>query len=116
LGKVLGNCVRENPGVPLRLPLIDGRYYEQLRDEPVERIPVDTSEWTDFQDSDPGLTLVELFAFLADTLLWQIDERQRQRRRHRRLALLLGMAGLGALWWTSKLCSRHEGYPRDGST
>ena len=103
--------------MPLQLPLIDERDYEQLRDEAVERIPVDAPEWTDFQDSDPGVTLVELFAFLADTLLWQIDERQRQRRRHRRLALLVvGMAGLGALWWTSKLCSRHERYPREGST
>ena len=103
--------------MPLQLPLIDERDYEQLLDEAVERIPVDAPEWTDFQDSDPGVTLVELFAFLADTLLWQIDERQRQRRRHRRLALLVvGMAGLGALWSTSKLCSRHERYPREGST
>jgi len=103
--------------VPLSLPLIDDRDYEQLRDEAVERIPVDAPDWTDFQDSDPGVTLVELFAFLAETLLWQIDERQRQRRRHRRLALLVvGMAGLGALCWTSKLCSRHEPNPREGST
>jgi hypothetical protein len=109
--------VRENPGVPLRTPNLDKRDYKQLRDEAIERIPIYAPEWTDFNESDPGLTLVELFAFLADTLLWQIDERQRRRRRrrHRRsLALLVvGMAGLGALWRTSKLlCSR----PGEGST
>ena len=57
------------------------------------------------QPSDPGVTLVELFAFLADTLLWQIDERQRQRRRQRRRRVVLvvvGTAGLGALWLTLK--------------
>ena len=82
-------------------------------DEVLERIPVDAPEWTDFNESDPGVTLVELFAFLADTLLWQIDERERERRRHRRLALLVvGTAGLGVLWWTSKrLGSRHEPHP-----
>jgi hypothetical protein len=49
--------------------------------------------------------LLELFAFLADTLLWQLDERQRQRRHHRRRRLavvVVGTAGLGALWWTLK--------------
>ena len=57
-------------------------------------------EWTEFDESDPGITLVELFAFLAESLLWQLDERQRRRRRdrRRRLALVVvGAAGLGAL-------------------
>ena len=105
--------------MPLPLPIIDDRDYKDLRHELVERISVDAPEWTDFNESDPGVTLVEFFAFLADSLLWQIDERQRQRRRHRRrLALLVfGMAGLGALWRTSKLFrSRDERNPGEGST
>jgi hypothetical protein len=101
-------------------PVIDDRNYETLLGEILERIPVDAPEWTDFNESDPGFTLIELFAFLLDNLLWQIDERQRQRRRQRRqrLALLVvGMAGLGALWPTSKLlCSRPEPNPGEGST
>jgi len=109
--------VGENPGVPVPLPSIGDRDYKDLLDEVLEWIPVDAPEWTDFNESDPGVTLVELFAFLADNLLWQIDERQRQRRRQRRLALLIvGTAGLGAFWWTSKrLCSRHERHPGEGS-
>lgn len=82
-------------------PLIDERNYAQLLGEVVRRIPVHNPEWTDFNQSDPGVTLIELFAFLADTLLWQIDERQRQRRRHRRrrvALLVVGTAGVGALW------------------
>ena len=111
--------VRENPRVPLALPLLDDRDYKELLDVLVERIPVDAPGWTDFNESDPGVTLIELFAFLLDSLLWR-DERQRQRRRQRRqrLALLVvGMAGLGALSRTSQLLrSRDERNPGEGST
>jgi hypothetical protein len=64
----------------------------------LRRIPVHNPEWTDFNRSDPGITLVELFAFLGETLLWVIDERgrQRRRRRARRLAgLVVGAAAAG---------------------
>ena len=59
----------------------------------VQEVPL-APAWTDFNGSDPGVTLVELFTFLADTLLWQIDEQQRRRRRRRRVALVVvGTAG-----------------------
>ena len=93
-------------------PLIDERKYAQILGEVVRRIAVHNPEWTDFNQSDPGVTLVELFAFVADTLLWQIDERQRQRRHHRRrrvALLVVGTAGLGALWLTSKKRAEHRG-------
>ena len=93
--------------MPLPQPILDKRSYKQLRDELVKRIPVYTPEWTDFNESDSGITLVELFEFLGETLIWQIDERQRRRHRRRLALLIVGMAGLGALCWTSKLsCSR----------
>jgi hypothetical protein len=103
--------LKENPGVP-PAPLIDERRYAQILGEVVRRIAVHNPEWTDFNQSDPGVTLVELFAFVADTLLLQIDERQRQRRHHRRrrvALLVVGTAGLGALWLTSKKRAEHRG-------
>ena len=82
-------------------PLIDSRDYTALGKLLLGRIPIHNPEWTDFNESDPGITLVELFAFLADTLLWQLDERKRQRRRRRRLAFLaVGAVGIGLLSWT----------------
>jgi hypothetical protein len=67
----------------------------------------DTPEWTDFNDSDPGVTLVELFTFLGENLLFQIDERQRQRRRRRRLAfLVVGTAGIGGLFLWARACRK----------
>ena len=87
-------------------PLIDSRNYKALLGELLDRIPVHDPAWTDFNDGDPGVTLVELFAFLADTLLWQIDE-QRQRRRRRRVAfLVLGTAGIGLV--LGRTCERHR--------
>jgi len=81
------------------VPLIDEGSFEWLPGELLRRIPVDAPEWTDFNESDPGVTLVELFAFLADTVLWQLDAQKRRRRRQRVALLLLGTAGL-AIWLT----------------
>ena len=60
--------------MPLRSPILDDRSYAQLRDELVARIPVYAPEWTDHHPSDPGITLVELFAFLAENLLFRFNQ------------------------------------------
>ena len=53
----------------LRPPRLDDRRYQDLRDDLVRRIPVHTPEWTDYNPGDPGITLLELFADLGETLL-----------------------------------------------
>ncbi len=60
--------------MPLPSPILDNRSYQQLRDELVRRIPVYTPEWTDHNASDPGITLIELFAFLAENLLFRFNQ------------------------------------------
>jgi hypothetical protein len=60
--------------MPLPLPILDDRSYQQLRDELVRRIPVYAPEWTDFNPSDPGITLIELFAFLGENLLFRFNQ------------------------------------------
>jgi hypothetical protein len=57
--------------MPLSAPRLDDRDFEQLFAEARARIPVHTPEWTNFNDSDPGITVVQLFAFLADNLLYR---------------------------------------------
>ena len=49
-------------------PVLDNRTYEQLRDELVGRIPSVTPEWTNHNESDPGMALLAL-----DNLLNRID-------------------------------------------
>ena len=61
-------------------PVLDKRSYQDLVDEALARIPVHNPEWTNFNQSDPGVTLLELFAFMTESLLYranQIPERNR---------------------------------------
>lgn len=67
--------------MPIRVPAIDDRSYDQLRAEALARIPSHNPEWTNFTEADPGVTLLELFAFLTESLLYranQIPERNRR--------------------------------------
>jgi hypothetical protein len=68
--------------MPIQLPNLDDRRYQQLVDEALARIPVHTPEWTNFNQSDPGVTLIQVFAFLTESLLYranQIPERNRRK-------------------------------------
>jgi hypothetical protein len=68
--------------MPVQVPAIDNRRYDDLLAEAMARIPVHNPEWTNFNRSDPGITLLELFAFLTETLLYranQIPERNRRK-------------------------------------
>lgn len=66
--------------MPIPVPSLDDRSYQDLVDEVLARIPAHTPEWTNPVPGDPGRTLVELFAWLTDTLLYRVNlvpERQR---------------------------------------
>lgn len=66
--------------MPLIPPALDDRSYDDLVQEMLASIPAHTPEWTSTQPGDPGRTLIELFAWLADTILYRtnlIPERQR---------------------------------------
>src|SRR3954469_24567530 len=68
--------------MPLTIPTLDSRSYQELVDEALARIPVHNPEWTNFNRSDPGVTLVELFAFMMESVAYrsnQIPERNRRR-------------------------------------
>jgi hypothetical protein len=59
---------------------LDDRNFDDLVKDLVARIPAHTPEWTNPQDGDPGRTLIDLFAWLGDTLLYRVNllpERQR---------------------------------------
>jgi predicted phage baseplate assembly protein len=60
--------------VALISPILDDRTYEQLREELVKRIPVYAPEWTDHNESDPGIALLELFAYLGESLLYRFNQ------------------------------------------
>ena len=55
----------------IEIPVLDDRSYDQLVAEARSRIAVHTPEWTNLNASDPGITLLELFSFLTDNLLYR---------------------------------------------
>jgi hypothetical protein len=66
--------------VPLIPPALDDRAYDDIVQDMLDNIPAHTPEWTNPQPGDPGRTLIELFGWLADTILYRanlIPERQR---------------------------------------
>jgi len=60
--------------MPLQPPNLDDRRYQQLLNDSLARVPIHTPEWTNFNQSDPGVTLVQLFAFLTETLLYRANQ------------------------------------------
>ena len=55
-------------------PILDDRSFAQLKDELVQRIPVYTKEWTDHNETDPGIALLELFAYLGESVLYRFNQ------------------------------------------
>ncbi len=53
---------------------LDDRTFKDLVDECILRIPRYCPEWTNYNPSDPGITLVELFAWLTDQMLLRFNQ------------------------------------------
>jgi hypothetical protein len=58
---------------PLTPPKLDDRTFDELRAELVRRIPAHTPEWTDHNAADPGIAIIEVFAWLAQNLLYRMN-------------------------------------------
>lgn len=59
--------------MPIPLPNLDDRRYDDLVNEALNLIPAYAPEWTNRNPSDPGVTLVELFAYLSEMLLYRLN-------------------------------------------
>lgn len=59
--------------MPIPVPILDDRTFDDLVEEALSRIPALAPEWTDHNESDPGITLIELFAWLTEQLLYRVD-------------------------------------------
>ena len=55
-------------------PSLDDRSFQDLVDEAKRRIPDMVPEWTDHNVSDPGVALIELFAWMTESLLYRLNQ------------------------------------------
>jgi len=60
--------------MPLLLPNLDDRTWADLVSESTALIPVYGAEWTDQNYSDPGITIVELLAAIAEMDIYQLNQ------------------------------------------
>lgn len=54
-------------------PNLDDRTFDQIFEALRLRIPQYTPEWTDFNESDPGVTLLQLFAWLTEQINYRLN-------------------------------------------
>lgn len=59
--------------MPLTLPELDDRSFDDLTTEARALIPALAPGWTNHNPSDPGITLIELFAWLTDVLMYRVN-------------------------------------------
>lgn len=57
----------------LQPPNLDDRTYEDLLRAARDRATRSHPEWSELSPADPGVTLLELFAYLTDTLLYRVN-------------------------------------------
>jgi hypothetical protein len=73
--------------MPMPLPNLDDRRWDDLVDEGRALIPVYSPDWTDHNVSDPGITFLELFAWITEMDVFQANQVP-ERHRLKFLALL----------------------------
>src|SRR5207248_8393548 len=73
-GRGADRCSGRRCVMPFPPPALDDRRFADLVDELRRRIPVYTSEWTDHSPSDPGMTLLDLMAFLGENVLYRFNQ------------------------------------------
>ena len=59
--------------MPLQAPNLDDRRFQELFEELRALIPRYAPEWTDHNLSDPGITMMQLFAYLGEIVLFRLN-------------------------------------------
>ena len=60
--------------MPIVAPSLDDRTYDDLVDQARSLIPRYMPEWTNHNDSDPGITMLQLFAWFTDLLVYRVNQ------------------------------------------
>lgn len=59
--------------MPIKPPNLDDRRYAEIVDEARSLIPQYCPEWTNFSAADPGITLVQLFAWMTELIIYRLN-------------------------------------------
>src|SRR5699024_2381862 len=67
---------RERMSMPIELPDLDDIVYDTLVASAIAALPGYGSDWTDYNPSDPGITMLEMLAWLTEMLVYRTDRIQ----------------------------------------
>jgi hypothetical protein len=59
--------------MPIKPPRLDDRSYDDLIEETKKLIPQYCPEWTNFSASDPGMTVVQLFSWMSELIMYRLN-------------------------------------------
>ena len=76
----------------LPIPVLDDESFQEIVEQARSMIPRLAPDWTDFNHHDPGITFLELFAFLKESQQYHLD--QIGPRNRQKYLKLLGMERL----------------------
>ncbi len=60
---------------------LDDKSYRELKEEAVFHIPREYPEWTNYNSSDPGITLLQLFSWLTEVQQYHLSQPSEAKRR-----------------------------------
>lgn len=79
----------------LPLPVLDDKSFQELLEDALKLIPQFTPEWTDYNLHDPGITMIELLAWLTE--MQQFYQDQVGEQNYLKFLQLLGIKPEGAI-------------------
>ncbi len=56
------------------IPIIDDRKFQDLMAEAISLIPRYNKSWTNYNPSDPGIALLEIFAWVTESVIYRADK------------------------------------------
>jgi len=94
---------------------LDDRTYDEIRNDVIENIIKHCPEWTNHNPSDPGITLIELFAYMTEMTQYRLN--QVPAKNYLAFLDLLGMKQRLSLAAQSRVCfDLSVGYQMDAAS
>src|SRR5262245_10692366 len=86
--------------MPLNVPNLDDRTYDDLVEEALGMLPRYAPGWTNHNPSDPGITIIELLAYFVELFIYRLNRVSREIRL-RFLQLLVGAESRSRAAWAA---------------
>ena len=64
--------------MPIENPSLDSQTFEDLLNDAKKNLPIYSKTWTNYNESDPGITLLELLCWLADNQIYKLNRITKQ--------------------------------------